>query len=67
MWNRGIRHRNILYFYNMPQTVEETKHSLEEGWLKQMKYMVMFQYLICDMHFGNVKSELVLRISVGIL
>ena len=24
-------------FNNMPQTVSETKHSIEEGWLKKMK------------------------------
>ena len=42
-------------------------HSIEEGWLKKMKCMVMFQYLICDMHFGTLKSELILGISYGIL
>ena len=29
--------------------------------------MVMFQYSICDMHFGIKQSELILGISVGIL
>ena len=29
--------------------------------------MVKFQYSICDMHFGIMKSELILGISVGIL
>ena len=32
-----------------------------------MKCMVMFQYSICDMHFGIIKSELIMGISVGIL
>ena len=32
-----------------------------------MKCMVMFQYSICDWHFGIMKSELILGISVGIL
>ena len=27
----------------------------------------MFQYSICDMHFGIMKSELIRGISVGIL
>ena len=31
-----------------------------------MKCMVMFQYSICDMHFGIMKSELIWGISVGI-
>ena len=31
-----------------------------------MKCMVMFKYLICDMHFCIMKSELILRISIGI-
>ena len=32
-----------------------------------MKCMVMFQFSIFDMHFGIMKSELILGISVGIL
>ena len=32
-----------------------------------MKCTVVFQYLICDLHFGIMKSELILEISVGIL
>ena len=32
-----------------------------------MKCMVMFEYSICDMHFGIMKSELILGISAGIL
>ena len=28
--------------------------------------MEMFQYLMCDMYFGIMKSELILRISVRI-
>ena len=35
--------------------------------VEKMKFMVMFQYLICDMHFGTMKSDLILGISVGIL
>ena len=35
--------------------------------VEKMKCMVMFQYSICDMHFGIMKSELVLGISVRIL
>ena len=31
-----------------------------------MNCMVTFQYSICDMHFGIMKSELILGISVGI-
>ena len=31
-----------------------------------MKCMVMFQYLIYNMHFGIMKSELILRISIVI-
>ena len=30
-----------------------------------MQCMVMFQYSICDMHFGIMKSKLILGISVG--
>ena len=51
----------------MPQTVKDKKHFNEEGWFKKMKGMVMFQYSICDLHFGIMKSELILGISVGIL
>ena len=32
-----------------------------------MKCMVMFEYSICDMHFGIMKSELIWGISAGIL
>ena len=31
-----------------------------------MKCIVMFQYSICDMHFGITKSDLILGISVRI-
>ena len=31
-----------------------------------MKCMAMFQYSMCDMHLGIMKSELILGISVGI-
>ena len=31
-----------------------------------MKCMVIIQYSICHMHFGILKSELILGISVGI-
>ena len=50
-------------FSNMSQR----KHSIEEGWLEKIKCMVKFQYSICDMHFGIMKSFLIWRISVGIL
>ena len=51
----------------MPQTVSETNHSIEKGWLNKMKCVVMFQYSICNMHFGIMKSELILGTSVAIL
>ena len=35
--------------------------------VEKMKYMVMFQYSICDMHFGIMKSELIFGIFVRIL
>ena len=47
---------------NMPQTVKDIKYSIEDGWLKKMKCMVMFQYLKCGMHFGIMKSELILAV-----
>ena len=41
-------------FNNMPQTVSETKHSIEEGWLKKMKCMDMFNH---ESRFGGFLSE----------
>ena len=43
-------------------------YSFDEGLLKRkMKCVVMFQYSICDMHFGIMKVGLVSGISVGSL
>ena len=41
--------------------------SIQEGWLKKMKCMEMFQRSICDMHYDIMKSEVIWGISVGIL
>ena len=38
----------------MPQTGQETVNLIDEGG-KKMKFMVMFQFSTCDMHFGIVK------------
>ena len=42
-------------------------HFIEKGWLKKLKWIVMFQYSLCDMHFGILKNELISGISVRIL
>ena len=40
---------------NLFPTVQETNHLMEEELLKKMKWMVMYQYLTCDMHFVQRK------------
>ena len=42
-------------FNNLFPTVQETNHFMEVGWLKKMKWMVMYQYPTCDVHFVKRK------------